>query len=293
MTTLLLQEPELSDWDFQTISEIVYHYCGIHLGEDKKELVRSRLARRLRIKGHKRFSDYLDYILQNIGGEEFYSFIDSISTNFTSFFREKQHFDYLANNFLLSLISRKSKKGDYRIRAWSAGCSSGEEVYSMAIAMLDALGGDPRWDIKILATDISTWMLDTARRAIYDQKKIEPLNVTQRQKYLTIHDMDGQKYYEVKNNLRNIITIKHLNLMDIWPIRTPLDFIFCRNVMIYFDKTTQQNLISRFWDALDVNGILFTGHSESLAGITHSFKYVQPAVYKKSSSVKKCIKEEL
>jgi chemotaxis protein methyltransferase CheR len=292
MNTLFLNEIKLSEADFQTISSLVYSHCGIYLSEDKKELVRSRLTKRLRLNGIGNFSDYLEFLRQDGSGDEFSALVDSISTNFTSFFRERQHFDYLSSQFLPPLISKKSSNKDYRIRAWSAGCSSGEELYSMAITIFDILGGDSKWDVKILATDISTRMLKTAQKAVYDEKKIEPLTQTQRQKYLSVVSSDGQDFYQIKDCLRGVTIIKYLNLMEEWPIKTPLDFIFCRNVMIYFDRKTQQKLISRFWDALAPEGVLFTGHSESLAGITHSFKYIEPAVYQKPPGIKTCTRKE-
>lgn len=287
MNMQILHEVEMSEEDFKVISQLVYRHCGIYLSDDKQELVRSRLAKRLRQRGMVSFSDYIEYLRQDGSGDEFSVLIDSISTNFTSFFRERQHFDFLSNQFLPSLIARKSKKRDYKIRAWSAGCSSGEELYTIAVTIFDLLGGDPAWDVKILATDISTRMLKAAKEAVYEAKKIEPLNGNQKQKYLTVEKNEGQKYFRVKDTLRNVAIIKYLNLMEEWPIKVPLDFIFCRNVMIYFDRNTQQKLISRFWDVLAPEGILFTGHSESLAGITHSFKYIEPAVYQKPSGIRR------
>jgi chemotaxis protein methyltransferase CheR len=290
MNPFVFQELRLTDKEFLAISEMVYQHCGIRLDNEKKELVRSRLSKRLRILGYESYSDYIEFIRQEPGGEEFSSLIDAISTNFTSFFRERQHFDFLEKQLLPGILESKAKKGDYRLRAWCAGCSSGEELYTIAITILDAIGDNLRWDVKILATDISTRMLEAAKRGVYEQKKVEPLSPAQKQKYLTVSRSQGEKLYEVKPEVKKMTIVRYLNFMDAWPIQTSLDFIFCRNVMIYFDRATQANLIHRFWELLEPGGILFTGHSESLTGIKHSFKYIEPAVYQKPPDAKACTK---
>jgi len=262
----------------------VYEHCGINLHVGKKELIRARLAKRLRIGNFKSFSDYLKHVLEDKTGKEFSILIDSLSTNLTSFFREGQHFEFLRSRFIPSMLEQKAKNRDFRIRAWSAGCSSGEEPYSIAITLLDAVQGQGRWDIKILATDISTSILETARRGVYDKQRIEPVSPMQRQKYLmTSLTADKQKVFEVSKSLKDVVVFKYLNLMEDWPINPSggVDFIFCRNVMIYFDKSTQENLVNRYWNVLASGGILFTGHSESLTGIEHKFKYIQPTIYMK------------
>jgi chemotaxis protein methyltransferase CheR len=282
MLTLDVKEVVLSEEDFQKISDIVYKHCGINLHAGKKELVRARLAKRLRQGHFNNFPEYMQYVLDDTSGKEFSILIDSLSTNLTSFFREKQHFDFLGDKFLPSLIEQKKKNRNFRIRAWSAGCSSGEEVYSIAITLLEALAGQGQWDVKILGTDISTRMLETARKGYYDEERVASFPLQQRNKYLLTRKENEQRVFEVNNALRDVVVFRHLNLMENWPIKGPLDFIFCRNVMIYFDKPTQQYLINRYWDMLDSGAVLFTGHSESLTGIKHRFNYVQPTIYKKT-----------
>ena len=284
METLTVQNVVLTDRDFHKISDLVYEHCGINLHAGKKELVRARLAKRLRQGNFRTFSEYMRHVLEDTTGKEFSVLIDSLSTNLTSFFREGQHFEFLRNKFLPSLMERKRAKPDFRVRAWSAGCSSGEEPYSIAITLLDAVQGQGRWDIKILATDISTSVLEVAKTGIYDKQRVEPVSPMQRQRYFLVSRTEDQKVFEVNQNLRDIVIFKYLNLMGNWPIDTRhggLDFIFCRNVMIYFDKPTQRRLVNRFWDLLSSGGILFTGHSESLTGIEHKFRYVQPTIYAK------------
>lgn len=272
----------LSDKDFRTISDLVYKYCGINLHDGKKELVRARLAKRLRKLHISSFPEYIEFALEDPNGKEFTNLIDALSTNLTSFFREIQHFEYLNSVFYPAMVKRKREQKNFKIRAWSAGCSSGEEPYTIAITLLDMLVGQGSWDAKVLATDISNEMLNTAKTGIYDQKRIGPLSAQQKQKYMLLRSVDGEKCFEVGKSLRDITSFGHLNLMGEWPVKGPIDFIFCRNVMIYFDKQTQQKLVGRFWELLDHGGILFTGHSESLTGIEHKFKYIQPTIYGKS-----------
>lgn len=281
MLETIVNDLVLSEKEFRTVSDLVYKHCGINLHTGKKELVRARLAKRLRLLKIRTFAEYIDYAINDPSGREFTMLIDSLSTNLTSFFRESQHFDYLNRVFYPAMLQRKSAAKNFRIRAWSAGCSSGEEPYTIAITLLDMLQGQGRWDVKVLATDISTKVLGIAKRGIYENKRVEPVSPQQKQKYLLHTKVDGQQCYEVSNALREVITFGLLNLMGQWPIQGPIDFIFCRNVMIYFDKQTQQRLVNRYWDLLDSGGVLFTGHSESLTGIEHKFKYVQPTIYAK------------
>ena len=277
----MTQNIKLTESNFRTISDLVYQHCGINLHDGKKELVRARLAKRLRECSFNFFSDYIEHLQKNRDSKEFTDFIDSLSTNLTSFFREKQHFDYLEQKFLPKIMEQKSKFSNHKIRVWSAGCSSGEEPYSLAITLLEAISQNTKWDAKILATDISTRILTKAKAGIYDEQKIGPIPTLQRNKYLAETKQNRQKLFEVNNNLRRIIAFKYLNLMKDWPFKGPLDFIFCRNVMIYFDKPTQEKLVNRFWDILEPGGLLFTGHSESLTGINHKFNYIQPTIYGK------------
>jgi len=281
MQALVAKEITLSDRDFRSISHMVYEHCGINLHSGKKELVRARLAKRLRLGNFTTFPAYMKRVLSDASGREFSLLIDSLSTNVTSFFRERQHFDFLRDNFLPALLERKRNNQNFTIRAWSAGCSSGEEPYSIAISLLESTKGQGQWHVKVLATDISTSILESARVGLYDAKRVAPVPLVQKQKYLVSQGKKGQKAFRVSKRLRDAIIFEYLNLMEDWPIKGPLDFIFCRNVMIYFDKPTQERLINRYWDLLDSGAVLFTGHSESLTGIEHKFKYIQPTIYMK------------
>lgn len=281
MAGLMLQEVALGEREFRVISDLVYEHCGINLHDGKKELVRARLAKRLREGNFRSFSEYIRYVLDDPTGSEFTILVDALSTNLTKFFREEQHFEYLRSRLLPRLLETKQHHHDFRIRGWSAGCSSGEEPYSVAITLLEAVQGRGRWDVKLLATDVSTRMLERAQEGVYDKGRIEPIPLPLRNKYLLHTRTKGVDVYEVGPQLRGVVIFSYLNLIQDWPVRGPIDFIFCRNVMIYFDKPTQGRLINRFYDLLAPGGVLFTGHSESLTGIEHKFRYVQPTIYTK------------
>lgn len=279
---LTYSEDTLSDRDFQLVSDMVYRHCGINLHDGKKELVRARLAKRIRLAGFPNVSQYLAFVQEESTGNEFAHLIDAISTNLTSFFREQSHFDFLNEQFLPALLEKKRKRGDLRIRAWSAACSSGEEPYSLAFTLLEAVENPAAWDLKLLATDISRPVLETARRGIYDKARTAAVPPALRSRYFNSCTVDGDKSaLQVVDAARGLVRFNHLNLMEPWPFTGPFDFIFCRNVMIYFDKPTQEKLVNRFWDMLAEGGLLFTGHSESLTGVSHKFKYVRPTIYGK------------
>ena len=281
MSTSTLKTFTLEEKDFHRISDVIYRHCGINLHDGKKGLVQSRLSKLVRRSPFDSFTEYFDYILSEKGKKEFSVVVDALSTNLTFFFREKQHFNYLHQTYLSDLIKRKRRESCHRIRAWSAACSSGEEPYSMAITLTEAFQNDPGWDIKILATDISTQMLERAKMGTYDPQRVEPLTVQQKQRFLAANRIEGRKVYQVREELKKMIRFRHLNLMDSWPFKGPFDIIFVRNVMIYFDKPTQDILVNRFWQCLESGGLLCVGHSESLTGIEHDFRYVLPATYMK------------
>lgn len=270
----------LTEEEFKRVSDVIYQHCGINLHDGKKSLVRARLAKRLRESKFKSFSSYINYALSKEGTEEFYTLVDSLSTNLTSFFREKVHFDYLRHDFLPHLIEKKTARNQ-KIRMWSAGCSSGEEPYSLAITLKEELDKQGNWDIKILASDVSNRMLERARMGIYDQERIAPLTNPQRNRFLTTNRIEGNRVYQVNNELKKMICFRYLNLMESWPFKGPFDAIFCRNVMIYFDRPTQEKLVNRFWDHLGKGGLLCIGHSESLTNTQHKYRYIQPATYMK------------
>jgi chemotaxis protein methyltransferase CheR len=275
-----VSEFQLTQADFEKFSRLVYEQSGISLHDGKKELIKARLSKRVRQGRFKSFRDYYQYVVQDDSGEELVFLLDSISTNLTSFFREPSHFDYLKNE-LLPRWKTARKGSDPQIRVWSAGCSSGEEVYSLAITLQEGLEHPEQWKIKILATDLSTKVLKKAMAGIYEQDRIRKIPMPLIKKYFLKGDHQWREYVKVKNRLKDPVEFKRFNLMEPFPFKEPFDCIFCRNVMIYFDKKTQETLVNRFYQCLEPEGVLFIGHSESLTGIPHPFKYVKPAIYKK------------
>jgi chemotaxis protein methyltransferase CheR len=277
------QEQPLEKHEFDRIARFLYDHCGIHLTDTKRDLVKARLAKRLRVTGIDTYGQYIDHVLADPEGIECYEFIDALSTNLTSFFRESRHFDYLAQELLPEIVRRNQHTR--RIRAWSAACSSGEEPYTLAIVLnetLPKIGAGRGWDTKLLATDISTRVLKKAQLGVYGMDRVKSVAPALRGKYFEPRKIGGEEHAAVSPQLRSMITFARLNLMERWPFTGPFDFIFCRNVMIYFDKPTQEKLVARYYDLLTPGGVLFTGHSESLTGINHKFDFVEATIYRKS-----------
>jgi len=273
-TGLMLTPVKLKKNHFRKISQLVYQWSGINLPPGKEELVKTRLTKRLRALGLRSFEAYLDHLNNDRPEGELVSLIDVMTTNKTSFFRESQHFDYLCQKIVPVLKRRK-------IRLWSAGCSSGEEPYSIAIRLCEAIQDLNLWEIRILATDLSTRMLSRARKGIYEKDRIREVPPLFISRYFTCTEISPVRLYQVIDPLRRLVHFARLNLVESWPMTGPFDVIFCRNVMIYFDKPTQERLVDRFWNLLKPGGHLFVGHAESLAGSQHKFHYVQPAIYMK------------
>ncbi|MBF0634852.1 MAG: protein-glutamate O-methyltransferase [Nitrospinae bacterium] len=276
---------DLTDREFQLFRSLIFEKSGITLNEGKKELVRTRLGSKIRKGGFGSFKDYYNHILDDRTGEELVTLLDAISTNLTSFFREINHFHYLRKNIIPEIMERKKNDSAREIRAWSAGCSSGEEPYSLAFTMADMLQNDRNWDVKLLATDISTKVLARAARGVYSEEQVKTVPKEMASKFFDRVVDDGDRLYKVRPEIKSLIQFKRFNLMTpTFPFRRGFDFIFCRNVMIYFDKPTQQTLINKYYGALSEGGYLMIGHSESLTGVQHRFKYMQPTIYRKSHS---------
>lgn len=272
-TSLTLGDHELTAEQFSRVAGLLYDHCGIAMRPGKEGLVRARLAKRLRKLSMTDFSTYLDFVGSNPAHEEFREMVDALTTNKTSFLRERAHFDYLRDEVLPT--QRNS------VRIWSAGCSSGEEPYTLAMLLQDHVQtGGSATDMRILATDISQRILSAAQAATYTADLMADVPPEwQRRYWIRTTNSGGAEGFTASPSLRNIVKFARLNLMESWPMNGPFDAIFCRNVMIYFDKQTQQRLVERFWSLLRPGGHLFVGHSESLTGTAHRFRYVQPAVY--------------
>ncbi len=271
--------PELRDTDFDKIRGLVFQLCGIDLHEGKKELVKARLGKRLREGKFRSFKEYYQYVTTEEGSDELITMIDSISTNLTSFFREESHFRKLGSLIPAILKISDGAGRTPKINIWCAGCSSGEEAYSIAITVRESI--DRPVALRIWATDISTRVLKTATAGIYPEDKIKKVPVEWVKKYFAVGQGSWAGHYRVRDVLRNLIEFARFNLMDPPPAGDYFDVIFCRNVMIYFNKKTQSELIGRFFSRLRDGGHLFVGHSESLTGLPHQFKYIEPSVYRK------------
>ncbi len=206
--------------------------------------------------------------------------INSLSTNVTEFFREPRHFEFLTRQLLPRLIEQKRRAGKRRLRAWSAGCSSGEEPYSLAMTLLEALGPErSQWDVKVLATDISTRAMAVAETGVYPRERVRSVPPHHHAACLSSERLNGELVVAVNPAVRELVSFRRLNLISPWPFSGSFDFIFCRNVMIYFDRPTQQRLVARFYERVERGGMLFTGHAESLTGVEHAFRYVEPTIY--------------
>jgi chemotaxis protein methyltransferase CheR len=267
---------DLTDAEFKEIGRRLHRLCGIQLDSGKEGLVKSRLIKRLRTLGLHTFDEYLDHIDADRSGQELVIMIDSMATNKTSFFREDQHFDFMGRVALPALKQHRRP-----IRIWSAGCSSGEEPFTIAMVLAEGMPDLRSRDVRILATDISTKILMAGREATYTRDVVRDVPAMLLGKYFKCIQPTAPRLYRVNDSLRAIVRFARLNLIEPWPMKGPFDFIFCRNTMIYFDKPTRQTLVQRFWNLLRPEGHLFVGHSESLTGIATSLRYVQPAVYTK------------
>jgi len=271
------REFAFSTRDFNTLRELVKKLAGIDLNEDKEDMVYGRLTRRLRALNISSFKDYINMLQKDPDGEEITHFINSLTTNLTAFFRESHHFDHLKNTVLPHLM--KMNAASRRIRIWSAGCSSGEEPYSIAMIVAETV--PPGWDVKILATDMDSNMIDTGSSGVYAETRLAGIENSKLKRWFNKGSGNNDGMVRVKPRLREVITFKKLNLMHKWPVKGPMDVIFCRNVIIYFDNETKAALIDRYFDLLADHGTLFVGHSETLFGVTKRAKLVGKTIYEK------------
>jgi chemotaxis protein methyltransferase CheR len=270
MTTIL------TDKEFEQFQSLIYQQVGIKLDPPKKTLLVSRLSKRLRELALTSFQAYYDCVSRAGGEEELTRLLDLISTNKTDFYREAIHFDFLRDKVLPEV------RGTKTLRVWSSASSSGEEPYTIAMTLCDALPDISRWDIRILASDISTRVLAKAASGMYEEERISqlPKDVVLRHFLCGKGPQAGK--YKIRPNVAKLVVFRRINLMDsTFPIRSPLDVIFCRNVMIYFDRPTQTQLIEKFFHYLRPGGYVFIGHSESLQWIEHQFTYLRPTIYQK------------
>jgi chemotaxis protein methyltransferase CheR len=275
----------MRDAEYQFIRDLVYQRSRINLGPDKKELVSARLGKRLRATNITSISDYCRFLQERAGEEELSHLIDAISTNHTFFFREKAHFDFLSSHVLPEMEARRSKERWPQCAVWSAASSSGEEPYSIAISLHQFFQSRPGWPWRVEATDISHKILQKARVGVYRSDAVDKIDAP----LLRTHFQKGfgpqEGFFRVKPTLQERVTFRQVNLLDAGlPFEEPFQVIFCRNVMIYFDRQTQEELVNKLTRALVPGGYLMVGHSESLTGIKHALQMVKPATYRRPLS---------
>ena len=270
---------QLSSKNFKFICEYVYNAAGIVLGEAKREMVYRRLTRVIRERKLADFDAYCDILRAQPEQEKTY-FINAITTNLTSFYREQHHFDYLTEHEFPKLLNER--RDSKRIRLWSSASSTGEEPYSLAITTHQSFSHVlNHWDVKILATDIDSNVLSTAEQGVYTTNRVEGLSKSIQQRYFKKGTGVNASKVKVTDDIRSLVTFKQLNLLHEWPMRGPFDVVFCRNVIIYFDKATQQDLFARYYDMLAPGGLLMLGHSENLGEYQRYFENVGRTIFRK------------
>lgn len=271
----------ITDKEFEIMRKLIYDNFGISLTLQKRSLLVGRLQKQIRKLGFTSFGDYYHHLLADKSGKALSNLVNNISTNYTFFAREKAHFDYLSNKALPDIVEQIKNNGNRQLRIWCAGCSSGQEAYMLAILTFEYFGIKyGLWDTGILATDISTQALEKARAGIYLDEQIKVLPKKFQHTYFK---RLGQGQWTVSEKVKKEVTFRRFNLMNKqFPFKRPFHIIFCRNVMIYFDQPTRQELTKKFHQFLEPDGYLFVGHSESLTREQSLYKYIAPAIYKKS-----------
>ncbi len=274
-------ETPLSENDFNKFRNLIYSIAGISLSDRKRELVKSRLARRLRALGLDSYSDYYHLLTDPTRADsEIQSFTNSLTTNKTEFYREAHHFDYLREKLLPQIKQHAQAGRDPKVRIWCAASSTGQEPYTLAMTLLDFFGSSTNADMRILASDIDTQVLATAMEGVYPEADTDPIPKHLLKRYFHKLNRQDEVFYQAKDELKQLITFRQLNLNHPqWPINTTFDAIFCRNVMIYFDQATQKKLVERFAELLVPRGLLVIGHSESLFSISDQFDSLGETIY--------------
>ncbi len=268
----------INDEEFQLLRDLVYQRFGIHLSEQKKSLVVGRLQKDLQNSGFLSFGDYYTHLIKNPSPDAFSNLINRISTNYSFFYREKAHFDFFTKTLLPELTAKLKKQGSNDLRLWCAGCATCEEPYTLIMLMLEYFGMEyARWDAGILATDISERVLAVGRQGVYPAERVAQAPKILQDRYFR---RQGDEM-TVVDRVKKEVVIRRFNLMNTFPFKKQFHVIFCRNVMIYFDKVTRDKLIRRFHGALEPGGYLVIGHSETVSRDNGLFSYVQPALYRK------------
>ena len=271
----------LTDAQFHRIRELVREHTGISLSEAKRQLVYGRLARRLRALNFQSFGEYVE-LLESGGAAELEEFTNAITTNLTSFFREPHHFEFLASDVLPQIVARDG--GTRRARIWCCAASTGEEPYSIAMVLREAQELLNGFDVKLLATDLDSAVLATGATGIYNAERLKSVSSARVSRFFRKGGGEHAGKFRAQDELRSLITFKQLNLMHEWPVRGPFDAIFCRNVIIYFDKETQRALFERMAALQRPGDILFLGHSESLYRVSDKYELVGRTIYRRNAN---------
>jgi chemotaxis protein methyltransferase CheR len=273
--------PHLSQVDFNYICRIAYQYCGLDIRPGKEGLVQSRLTKLMRQLEIHSFKEYCRYLEKDSEGQALSAMVDCLTTNHTSFFREEQHFRFLAEMIMPAIEERQ------QIDIWSAACSTGEEPYSLAFALLEYFSERERIipRIRILASDISNRALTTARKGVYPKEKLSKVEQTIVRKYMLRGSGASEGMLQVKPEVRELVQFRRLNLMEAFDGVGEYPLILCRNAMIYFDEVTQEKVIARFYQRLEAGGYFFVGHSESLNRIKQPMSYICPATYRRAGEL--------
>jgi chemotaxis protein methyltransferase CheR len=271
----------LTDTQFHRIRQLVREHTGIALSEAKRQLVYGRLARRLRALKLETFGEYIELLERGVA-VELEEFTNAITTNLTSFFRESHHFDYLASDVLPKIVARDG--GTRRARIWCCAASTGEEPYSIAMVLREAGDILNGFDVKLLATDLDSAVLATGAAGVYNAERLKSVSNARVSRFFRKGSGEHTGKFRAEDELRNLITFKQLNLMHEWPVRGPFDVIFCRNVIIYFDKETQRALFERMAALQRPGDMLFLGHSESLYRVSDKYELVGRTIYRRNAN---------
>jgi chemotaxis protein methyltransferase CheR len=274
---------DLSDREFQIFRTLVTSHSGIALGPHKRALLQARLGRRLRTLGLATFADYHRLLIEHDPqGEELVRFINAVTTNKTHFYREAHHFAYLAKRWAPAVVGRASRGGEHAVRIWSAGCSTGEEPYTIAMTVADALPHAGGWTVRILASDIDTEVLKRGAAGIYSIEAAGAIPPAALKRHFLRGTGTSTGLMRVRPALRSLVTFRRINLLEApWPLGASFDVIFCRNVLIYFDRPTQQRVVERLATCLKDDGVLVLGHSEGILGMTNGLRHVGHTIYQK------------
>jgi chemotaxis protein methyltransferase CheR len=269
---------QFTDDDFERLRELVSKHAGISLSSSKRQMVYSRLVRRLRALRMPGFREYCE-LLGSGHEEEMVQFINAITTNLTSFFREPHHFEHLRSEVLPALLHTRA--ANRRIRIWSAGCSTGEEPYSIAMTIAEGVPQLHQWDIKILATDLDTSVLARAEQGIYERSRVGEMDPARLKRWFLKGKGASSNLVRIRPEIHRLIHFRQLNLIQPWPLRGPFDAVFCRNVVIYFDKPTQRILFDRIADLTAADGHLYIGHSETLYRVCERYEPLGKTIYRR------------